>query len=402
MRRKLLILSIGWAMAWLVSVSAAGTLAQEESPMSVQVYPVADLLAAEALPRYRSEQWPGTGMFGDASGEQSYGTMRGGIGGGGGMGGGAGAGGLFAVPSAGAQGFGQGQAGGGGMGGGGMGGSGMPGRMGSGSPRVLDVASEAGELCELIQGIVSQQSWEPYGGAGVCNCYNGKLVINQTDQNHQQISELLAELRRAQAQTQVIQLEWVAIRGQADVNPPNHQMTAEQINQLIQGSWVQRGGVSTLNGRLAYTTAAEHRNLVIGVTPVVGAGGLRTQEFNNDRDVGYQPKTVKAALGWLVEMRPLVPPGDNVPARIQVGASYTEGPQAASMPGWGQVDPGNLENFQVAGLVQAPAGQWALVGGMAQTANEADGDPSLRRPQYFVFVRWNPIDTAEVVEAEAP
>lgn len=59
---------------------------------------------------------------------------------------------------------------------------------------------EAGEqLVEVIQNTIHPESWEQNGGNGTIQLWmpNGHLIIRQTDENHQEIQNLLDQLRRA-------------------------------------------------------------------------------------------------------------------------------------------------------------------------------------------------------------
>lgn len=381
MRTKILMMLMG--LLWLpFNQSAYGQHADEDKkePLVVKLYDVSDLIAADYTPSYSSDVVPGTGMFRYGS-QQSIPTVFGGLGGGGmGGGSGAGGGGLFAVPQA----MGGGQSGGGmGMGGGsgGYGGGGFYGSVVPRSGEEFDLLVASSELETLIMNSVDTLTWEQNGGesGATTSFYNGQMVVTQTEDVHQKVDSFLSMLREANQNTKVIQLEWIAVPNQVaaeDLAGYDDETLAEFVSQ----AWTQRGSVSVLNGRVGYTTAAEHRNIVISVTPVVGAGS------DDGGRVGYSPKTAKPALGWLVQMRPLIPAGDEVVGRIQVGASYTSATEAEEAR-TGQIDRGNIHSFQVGGLVQSKANRWTVVGGMAGKAEGA----GQKEDQYYLMVRWNQV-----------
>lgn len=401
MRRKILIpvlMAIGMVLAVALPIQAQ----QPDNPPTVlKSYPVMDLLASDFVPQYYPIQWPGTGMF---PGSSATAKAVPSYGGGGGMG--AGGGGLFAVPQGGMSMGGQ-----GGMGGSVMmqpsdvPGSGTNGSFGGAtrshtSYETFDMSNDAQQLMSILESMVEPTSWATMGsGEGAAAFYGGSLLVRQTEANHGKVEEVLKLLRSARASQQVVQLEWVAVRGTSAPLPEMASWSAQQQANFIDQNWVQRGGVSTLNGRLAYTTAAEHRNLVISITPVVGSGGNQFTNQDSGNRVGYQPTTVKPALGWVVQLRPMVEP-DAQNARIQVGACYTQGPPEMEKPAPGQVDRGDLKSFQVGAVVEAAAGQWALAGGLA-SAEESMGaeQQGLDGCHYYVFVRWH-VGKAEPIETE--
>lgn len=357
-------------------------------PMVLKSYDVVDLLASDFVPQMGG--MPGTDMF---QRESEGSTMRGGYGmpaggyGGGFGGGGSGGGGLFAVPP---------QMGGSDGGMGGQGG-GMPPMMmpatSNGSEGSL--GNEGRRLVDLLQAMVAPSTWEDMGGQGNCHYFGGSILVNQSEANHAKIEQVLKLLREAKRSTRVVQLEWVAVKAQPADVPLLSKLTDQELDQKLETLWAQRGCATTLNGRLVFTTAAEHRNIVISVTPVVG--GFTDDSINYGNQVGYQPKAVRSAIGWVVQMRPVIAPGEGGIGRIQVGANYTAAPPKTAELGPGQLDTVLMKSFQVAGLVQASENKWALVGGMAPAAdpNIVGGNGELVE-QFYIFVRWTePKVTAE-------
>lgn len=349
-------------------------------PLVLKSYDVVDLLASDFVPQMGS--MPGTDMF--HSGSEGS-TLRGGLGlpsggyGGGFGGGGSGGGGLFAVPP---------QIGGGGDGGIGGPGSGMPPMMvAPASDSEGALGSEGRRLVDLLQAMVAPGTWEDMGGQGNCHYFGGSILVSQSEANHAKIEQVLKLLRDAKQSTRVVQLEWVAVKAQPADVPMLSKLTDQELAQKLETLWAQRGCATTLNGRLVFTTAAEHRNIVISVTPVVG--GFVEDNITYGNQVGYQPKAVRSAIGWVVQMRPVITPGNGGVGRIQVGANYTAAPPKEAGLEPGQLDSVLMKSFQVAGLVQAAEGQWALVGGMAPSADpNVVGGNGETVEQFYIFVRW--------------
>jgi len=86
---------------------------------------------------------------------------------------------------------------GGGAGGFGNGMGGMNGIGGNGQEQRVQESGE--HLVEVIQATIHPDSWESNGGQGTIYFWmpNGSLIIRQTDANHEEIRNLLNQLRRA-------------------------------------------------------------------------------------------------------------------------------------------------------------------------------------------------------------
>lgn len=97
--------------------------------------------------------------------------------------------------------------GGGGLGGG-LGSAGFgPGGMGGGANADFD------SLIDLITSTVAPQSWEDVGGSGAIESFptNLSLVISQTEDVHQQIADLLDQLRRLQDLQVTIEVRFITL-----------------------------------------------------------------------------------------------------------------------------------------------------------------------------------------------
>lgn len=356
----------------------AGAWQEEEKVL--RVYPIADLLTPTVVAD-PGNHWPGTGLLAPA-----VGTGSGGFGG---MGGGSMGGGMFAIPANPQDGMGGGTGGMGGMGGmgGGMGvmGGGMGGGMGGMGMTFAPTFDEGLGLHVLIDQFLSND--EKYDNGGL-TLYNGMLVAKQTETCHEQIAQILKVLRDGLAQRQVIQVEWAALALEpADAQRLAHSQEQQVFQELIDQQAVVYGSISTLNGHLAFSSSGEHRNLVLGVTPVVGTfqDGVGAKQSG----VGYQPQTAKPVLGWLAQVRPVVPTDIGQPGIIQVGVSKVSKPENdRTIPVVGVPDRGDLPAFQAVGTIKAMPNTWTVLGGMANATNAANAAVE-GAPKYVIVVRYS-------------
>ncbi len=350
-----------------------------EEEKLLRVYPIADLLTPAAVADPGSN-WPGTGLLAPAAGPSSggFGGTGGGMGGmGGGMGGmgGGGGGGMFSVPSNPQE---------GGMGGGMVG---LGGGMGAGMGLGLATNTDDGSgLYTLIDQLLSND--ETYDSVGL-SLYNSMLIAKQTEGCHEQIAEILKVLRDGLTQQQVIQVEWAALA----LDPTAAQQLRQTNDQKLIQEWIDQqavayGSLSVLNGHLGFSSSGEHRNLVIGVTPVVGtfqSGALQDGVTANESGVGYQPRTVKPILGWLTQVRPVVPTDPTQPGLIQIGISHVAKSAQATPAVLGVPDRGDLPAFQATGTIKALPNTWTVLGGMANAANTPAVEGA---PKYVIVVRY--------------
>lgn len=367
-----LCLVVAQAAIW-ISIPLPKVCAWQEEEKVLRVYPIADLLVSTAVANPGSH-WPGTGLLAPA---KETGGVGGGMGGGG-MGGGGG--GMFGIP-ANPQGGMGGMSGGDGGGMMGMGG-GMSGIGGWNYPATT--TDDGSELSTLIDQLLSGD--ETYNHS--LSLYNGLLVARETKTCHEQIAQILKVLRDGMAQRLVIQVEWAALALEpADAQRLAHSQDQQVFQELIDLHAVVYGSISTLNGQLAFSSSGEHRNLVLGVTPVVGTfqDGVGAKQ----NGVGYQPQTAKPVLGWLAQVRPVVPTDIGQPGMIQVGVSKVSKPENdRTIPVVGVPDRGDLPAFQAVGTVKALPNTWTVLGGMANAAT-ADNAAVEGAPKYVIVVRYS-------------
>lgn len=369
MRKKFLALTLfPCLLSWLVPISASQDIpdAPQEPPLVLAIYDVADLLPSEQPFRFDASAWPGTGLFSKSViGEGSDAMGVGMLGGGGG-------GGVFHLPveALQPQDFGAGLMGGGGMGRGGMG----MGGFGIGG-RLAHLNTEKQELQMLVEGVVTPMRWESMGGEATIRFFQNQLLVRNTAAGHEELEQVLKMLRTANRSRRLVTVHWVAVRvDEANLPRLLADAAAEDeaaFQNLIDNSAVQAGVGSGFNGQLFFSTSGEHRNLVIGVTPVVGTGGAAAPQ---ERGVGYSPKTVKPIIGWTVQMRPILSPDPAAEGVVQVAACYSSAasdkPKLMDPSFLEQVDPGNLTALEVVGTARGKSGVWSVVGGMSATSEQ--------------------------------
>jgi general secretion pathway protein D len=238
--------------------------------LSTKVYPVADLVIPIVDSSGGGPGIGGGGGFGGGGG--------GGIGGaGGGFGGGGG--GLSGGGGGGFGGGGGGFGGGGGGFGGGGGGGGFGGGGGAGG--FADISES---VIELIQSTVFTDSWEENGGVGTIEYFqpNRTFVITQTQQVHEAIEDLFAQLRRLQDLQVSVEVRFITVSDafferigiDFDVSIDNN--NDEYIRQE-QAAQVSPVGVPLQDANGLGVFDGNHvRGVTVGRNPV----GTRTSNYN--------------------------------------------------------------------------------------------------------------------------
>ncbi len=403
-----------WASSCLVVVLLTG-LAQGQQPapadpeeIRILTYDVGDLILD--VPDY---PYPGTAA--DTSlFRSSRGGMGGGMSGGGGTGMGGMGGGFMAVPDRpGSPGDGS------GMGMGGMGGMVMADVSPSGS-RSAKITME--DLKRVLISMVAPNTWAEVGGEGELQHLGPSLVVRQTVVVHQEIQDLLEQLREGAGnqKTVAIDARWLLLTSdELEKLMPPHESDPPQIDRDVLGEFTRRstsirGQTNCFTGQLVYLVSGTRRNVVTSFVPVVGSlerpresqyaslpGGARVFEAqlsSNTRAVGYQPVIATPNLGVLLQIRPTLVPGDSkaivdlrstltVLADTQDLVKPNHSPQDAMVP---TVDRVAIETQELATTLSVPLGEPALAGGLTYI------EPSMGRlRQAIVTDAKQPAETAE-------
>jgi hypothetical protein len=305
----------------------------------------------------------------------------------------------------------------GGMGGMGMGG--MGGGMGGGFMSVRDdVNSSAGglspsnapgssphstkitmeDLKQVLITVVAPDTWSENGGEdGELQHLGTSLVIRQTAAVHEQIGELLDQLRQGSGKQRTVAIDarWLLLDSdELEQLMPTDESGESQVDREVLGEFTRRpssirGKTNCFTGQLVYLVSGTRRNVVTSFVPVVGSVGrpqemryaalpggahvVPTQMFQSSRAVGYQPVIATPNLGVLLQIRPTLIPGDSraiVDLRSTLTVLGDPSSEAAAPVQSGQdmlvptVDRVAIETQELATTFSVPLGEPVLSGGL--------------------------------------
>jgi hypothetical protein len=444
------------SLTWLIrdNVMMITTPEEADNQLTTRVYPVYDLIAPKPSYRFEGMYVPGmtTGGFprGSSSGStpQNVAGMGGGgmmmSGGMGQMGGGMGGagGGMFSVhdnfqparingnagpvllaqlnggkPAKAARGAGGAPAGGGAntapgnppsqggeaaVGGrkGGMGGAGMQMSQSGGD----ELAFSMDDLVDLVTSTIKPTTWDGVGGPGSIARAAGMLVISQTQEVHEEIESLLANLRVVTPGLRVVNIRAVWL-----------QLDLTQLDQLLHSkpgkeAGIDRkalyhlagkvkgyiGAITCLSGQTVHIASGRSRTAVTGAVPVVGGGG---------EGPGYQPVTSQPQAGALLQVTPQLLPNtqgamlDLCSSVTRAGGKpetvrfYSEDPQATkkggdTSPRGITLDRVNMVVSQLATTLKVHLDEPTLVGGLT-TETPVGEQQAADTPQLYLFIEAN-------------
>jgi hypothetical protein len=223
-------------------------------------------------------------------------------------------------------------------------------------------------------------------------------VVSQTATVHEQIKELLSQLRESTAERRTVTIDarWLLLStDELDSllagdkgGVPN--VDREKLAEFTRRPDSMRGITNCFSSQLVYIVSGTRRNIVSGYSPVVGAIELprRDQHFAtltgrgmfrfvadqqpaSDKSVGYQPIVETSNIGALLEIRPTLMPGQDF-AVVDLKSTVTGGgdrmadseqhDSAALAP---QVDRVAVEIVEFATSLRMPLGKPILVGGLS-------------------------------------
>jgi hypothetical protein len=335
-----------------------------------------------------------------------------------------------------------GMGGGGGFGGGG--GGGLSGGGGGGFFSVADGEARSSgtppidmdTLIDAIVNTVAPNSWAENGGGDAdLRPVGDALVISQTRAAHDQIAELLGQLRDVlgDRKTVTVDARWLLLNSNdldqlmptGDSNVPK--ISRQVLANLTRRSTNLRGFTNCFSGQLVYVISGTRRNFVSGYIPVVGSledrktdvrfAGLRGgaqfkfvsensavdgQNESGPR-VGYQPIVEKPTFGALLEIRPTVM-RDGARAIVDLRSSLTVPggrteeflPQDAAAAAPPVVDRFAMDTQEFATTLRVPLGEPVLVGGLTyvpaaigsapESASTASPDAASENPQFYLVL----------------
>ncbi|MDO4583170.1 MAG: general secretion pathway protein GspD [Planctomycetia bacterium] len=180
------------------------------------------------------------------------------------------------------------------FGGVGQSGFGIPGAGGSGGAASADFDS----LIELITKTIKSDSWEENGGSGSIAPFpvNLSLVISQTQENHEQIADLLKQLRRLQDLQVTIEVRFITLSDSFyERIGVDFQMNIRTDENALIGT--STGGYTSNNSATIGHNAIGTNNAQPGnINLINGSAALATPSFG-----GYDPLSQAGAqLGFAI------------------------------------------------------------------------------------------------------
>jgi hypothetical protein len=351
----------------------------------------------------------------------------------------------------------QGGRGGGGFGGGGAYGGMMGGRgaIESGAPGApMGMAGAIGDpqqvtidhLRSAIINLVSPETWAQAqsGGEGRIEVIGTALVVSQTPEGHEAISDLLEQLRQGSATRRTVSIDarWLLLdsddldRLVGKGENGNSRVDVNALDEFTRRPSSLRGATHCFSGQAVYLISGTRRNVVSSYIPVVGSidppqvdtmlaahseqmpapittfaqfgggrgadGGEMGMAMGGGR-VGYQPIIEKPNFGVTLEIRPtLSTVGKDVVIDLKSTVTFPtqemQPADAMGMPGMSsmpQVDRLSIQTQELVTTLRVPLGQPVLVGGMTylvpiadeakQVSQQAQAGPSEQRQLYLVI-----------------
>jgi hypothetical protein len=340
--------------------------AEGKTRLVLKVYQVVDLLAPSPNYPYRGSELPTTEATPAYRGSNADGFG----GGGGSIGKG---GGFFQVPPE--RNF-LAQLGASGTGDAGAGGIGIGGSQSQG-PAMLSFDMD--DLIDAIIGVVAPDSWEETGGPGTIRSLGSMLLVNQTEEVHRSVEQLLGEIRvqGGAVRTVTVAARWLALdeaqRSQLVENGKGGAvLDREALKNLAADATAYQGQVTCHSGQTVHIVSGTRHSVVIGAIPVVGG-----------QDVGYQPLVAYPNAGVLLQVTPLLLPGGQAASLdVQSSVTFWQDPErlAVSTGEAGlSIDRVRLAANQLATTVRMPVGKPVLVGGLTMV------DDAPQKPLYLVI-----------------
>lgn len=293
-----------------------------------------------------------------------------------------------------------------------------------------------GALRLVIQQTVEPNSWEEAGGAATCLNLGGLLVVRQTAALHEQLKQLLDDIRREGGVPRPLTVEahWLFLDTErlaemaaglsrptqttatdptARPAPTSKSGKSESIragqatlpntialspidrvvfNRLIETSEGYHGQVSCFDGQTVHIISGRQRTVVTDVTPIVASGAIAYDPEIEQRLAGaiLQVRAALAPNGKMVvvDVESSVDHWDEAGLPIQPRGRVTQ-PEAGGQPPSPvapvEIDRLNLTVHRLQTTLRIPIGQPVLIGGM--TWDPHHSNQSAKRLYFFVEVR---------------
>jgi hypothetical protein len=274
---------------------------------------------------------------------------------------------------------------------------------------------EIGRLADVVTETVEPNSWTQNGGGdGRIQVLGSSLVVLQRPDVHEQIGQLLHELRDASGARRTLSIDarWLLLSSD-DLDrlakPADNGLLA--VDRKVLAEYTRQAGnlraiTNCFSGQQVYLISGLRRNVVSGYIPVVGSierpadgealmpnvarvqlaqlggpegvGAPGTQPIA-DKSVGYQPIVQTTNFGVQLEIRPTLQMDktavvdlkstvtfpDDQAAAAAVDPATAPGMMASPAP---TVDRLSINALELATTMIVPLGQPVLVGGMTHLA----------------------------------
>ncbi|MEM9660376.1 MAG: hypothetical protein AAF961_18585, partial [Planctomycetota bacterium] len=241
----------------------------------------------------------------------------------------------------------------------------------SGQPASNAATITLDDIQRVMIGTVAPQSWAQNGqGAGQVQALGTALVVWQSPEVHEQIQDLLAQLREGSGQrtTVAIDARWLLLNSEEldalTAVGEDGQRTVDHdiLTRFTRRATSLRGMTTCFSGQLVYLVSGTRKNVVSSYIPVVGSieraeGNLRFATspnpartmfladgeggFGGGQGVGYQPIIEKPNFGALLEIRPTLM-NDGGTVVVDVKSTITvpgRSPVPTPPAGWGPATP---------------------------------------------------------------
>ncbi|HZN68129.1 MAG TPA: hypothetical protein VFB66_22780 [Tepidisphaeraceae bacterium] len=265
------------------------------------------------------------------------------------------------------------------------------------------------EVIRLIAETVDPDSWRDAGGTvGSVREIEGQLIVTQTQENHRQLVELLAAMRRTKGKMVRVRAQWLllppdgaeALLGAAgggngakrDALPA---VDPARLAKLPEGAVRYRAETVCLNNQTVHVISGPARTVVTDVDAQVGTGVA-----------AFDPVMDLSQTGLMLQVKPLVLPEGNV-VLLDLHSAYVSASPTAegvrgrafmakegvagegAVPGPVAASSSDVVVDRMEGTMQelrttvyAPVGRPVLVGGMTLSPDSAKPDA----PQLYLVI----------------
>ncbi len=268
------------------------------------------------------------------------------------------------------------------------------------------------DVLEIIGSNIQPDSWDSVGGSGHISYAAGLLVVSQSAECHQQIGQLLDNLRKqgATVNSLTIRAYWVATEDISSMLIDHRTLDRKKLVERVakQGAMAQ---ISCFDGQTVYLVAGNERSTVNGVIPVVGQletspnpAGLETSEAivadlpkhvlaqlgpSGDAAIGYQPVTSTQTEGCMLQVSAVLDPKTNT-AVVDVHSDVVHpnaAPDQHDFNGVTKLDKVDNVVQQFKTTLRLPTNQPVLVGGASVRPMQGKGEAQ-HRQLHLVLEVW--------------